>query len=98
MRLVVLAVIGVALGVIVRVVLGRRSGTEESAPSLHVVPSTDRPTAPSAAPASPEQARDVSRPSPMAVAEEPRRPAPGLDASAGWEELTATSIGSRPDR
>ena len=83
MRLLVLAVIGVALGVVVRVVLGRRTGGGEPVAPLRVVPSPDR------------SAR-ASGPAP--ATEEPRRPTPGLDASAGWEELTATSIGSRPDR
>lgn len=84
MRLLVLAVVGVALGVVVRVVLGRRSsGDDTVAPR----PSNPRPSDGSATGSGPAPAT-----------EEPRRPTPSLDASAGWEELTATSIGSRPDR
>lgn len=108
MRLLVLAVVGVALGVVVRVVLGRRPGGADAVAPLRAVPSTDvRP--PSSADTSragsgaaeeptAEEAGSSTRPAPVTAAEEPRRAAPGLDASAGWEELTATSIGSRPDR
>ncbi|GAA2084695.1 hypothetical protein GCM10009821_27640 [Aeromicrobium halocynthiae] len=100
MRLLVLAVVGVALGVVVRVVLGRRPNGDETVAPLRVVPPAGAPRPPptGASPVVDTTAETATRPSPLTVVEEPRRPAPGLDASAGWEELTATSIGSRPDR
>ncbi len=102
MRLLVLAVVGVALGVVVRVVLGRRSSGDDTVAPLRVVPSPDV-QQPSSSRVSrpgvePVEAEPSTRPSPLSVVDAPRRPTPGLDASAGWEELTATSIGSRPDR
>lgn len=110
MRLLVLAVVGVALGVVVRVVLGRRSSGDDTVAPLRVVPSPDvrqsssRLSRPGVEPAEgsasedPAETEPSTRPSPLSAVDEPRRPTPGLDASAGWEELTATSIGSRPDR
>lgn len=96
MRLLVLAVVGVALGVVVRVVLGRRRAEDDPVAPLRVVPSSATPPSPTARPSG--GAAPSSGPAPAAEDEKPRRAAPGLDASAGWEELTATSIGSRPDR
>lgn len=96
MRLLVLAVVGVALGVVVRVVLGRRRGEDEPMAPLRVVPSSNTPSSTTSRPS--DGAAPSPAPAPAAEDEKPRRPAPGLDASAGWEELTATSIGSRPDR